>query len=65
MTLKEQDQKEIMEKLIILTNEDKLKWEFNTSVEGQGNGNYTMQQYFRAAQIIKNGDIILFFIRFI
>ena len=62
MTLKEQDQKEIMEKLIVLTDEDKLKWESNMSVEDQGNGNYTMQQYFKAEQMIKNRDTILFFL---
>ncbi len=60
MTLKEQDQKEIMEKLIVLTDKDKLKWEFSSEVEDQGNSNYIMQQYFKAAQMIKNGDIILF-----
>lgn len=62
MTLKEQDQKEIMEKLIMLTDENKLKWEFSTDAEDQGNGDYIMKQYFKAGQIAKNGDIILFFL---
>ena len=62
MTLKDQDQKEIMEKLIMLTDKDKLEWGCYAGAKDQGNGDYIMQQYFKAVQIAKNGDIIRFYL---